>query len=93
MSDIRTTRSRITFALPFTVRGIAGEQRPGSYDVETEEAVVQGLLHTVYRRVATILYVPRDGTTSAHLVDPEDLAAAQRADGEPDPSPRGDGKD
>jgi hypothetical protein len=74
--NIRTTRSRVTFASPFVIRGIDGEQRPGSYDVETEEEVIEGKLHTVYLRVATIIYVGRGGTTSAYMVDPAELARA-----------------
>ena len=78
--NIRTTRSRVTFASPFVIHGIDGEQRPGSYDVETEEEVIEGKLHTVYIRVAMILYVARGGTTSGYVVDPIELAGALRND-------------
>lgn len=77
---IRTTRSRVTFASPFVIHGVDGEQRPGGYDVETEEEVIEGKLHTVYLRVATILYVARGGTTSGYVVDPVELAGALRND-------------
>jgi hypothetical protein len=78
--NIRTTRSSVTFAAPFSLGGIDGVQRPGRYQVETEEEKIEGHLHTLYRRVATILYLPRGGTTSGYTVDPEELAAAERAD-------------
>ena len=77
---IRTTRSRITFASPFVVRGVDGTQPAGAYDVEIEEEVIEGHLHTVYQRMATILYVKRDGTTVSYMVDPRALAEAQRQD-------------
>ena len=76
--NIRTTRSRVTFASPFVIHGVDGEQRPGSYDVETEEEVIEGKLHTVYLRVATILYVATLGVTRSCAVHPDDLAAHRR---------------
>ena len=72
----RTTRSRVTFAAPFLIRGIHGPVPAGSYDIEIEEKVIEGNAHTVYHRVATILYRSTDGVTVSCVIDPADLAAA-----------------
>jgi hypothetical protein len=78
---IRTTKSRVTFKAPFSLSGIDGVQPPGSYDVETDEEVIEGNQHTVYRRVATILYLTTRAVTLSCAIDPDDLAAALARDG------------
>jgi hypothetical protein len=82
----RTTKSRVTFKAPFSLKGIDGEQPAGSYDVETDEEAIEGNEHTVYRRVATILYLTGDGVTRSCRVNPEDLTAALARDAAAAPS-------
>jgi hypothetical protein len=77
---IRTTKSRVTFAAPFRLRGIDGVQPPGSYDVETDEEAIEVNQHIVYRRIATLLYLTAAGTTTSCTIDPDDLAAALERD-------------
>ena len=77
---IRTTKSRVTFNRPFSLKGVDGVQPPGSYEVETDEEVIEGNERTVYRRVATILYLSAGGTTVSCTIDPDDLAAALARD-------------
>ncbi len=77
---IRTTKSRVTFRAPFSLRGIDGVQPAGSYDVDTDEEAIEGNGHTVYRRVATILYLTSHGVTLSCTIRPDDLAAALARD-------------
>ena len=77
---IRTTKSRVTFNRPFSLKGVDGVQPPGSYEVETDEEVIEGNERTVYRRVATILYLSAGGTTVSCTIDPDDLAAVLARD-------------
>ena len=41
--DRRTSRRTVTFARPFSLRGIDGVQPAGTYVVETDEELIQGL--------------------------------------------------
>ena len=77
---IRTTKSRVTFNRPFSLKGVDGVQPPGSYEVETDEETIEGNERTVYRRVATILYLSAGGVTVSCAIDPDDLAAALARD-------------
>lgn len=80
----RTSRRVITFSRPFTLSGIDGVQPAGSYTVETDEELVDGLSFPVYRRLSTIIVLPgRPGeifSSQAVTVDPEELAEAERRD-------------
>lgn len=82
---LRTTRRTVTFSRPFTLAGIDGVQPAGSYEVETDEELVEGLSFAVYRRLATVmrLPVPDGGAGSLQIVtiDPADLAEAEQRDG------------
>ncbi len=73
---VRTTRSSVTFAAPFKLKALDAVQPAGTYAVETDEEIIEGNERTVYRRIATLLFIPRDGTTAAVTVDPADLEAA-----------------
>lgn len=82
--SIRSSTATITFAHPFSLTGIDGIQPAGTYAVETEEELVEGLSFPVYRRRSTVLLLP--GPTGSSIlsqaveVDPSELAAAQRRD-------------
>lgn len=78
---LRTTRSSVTFTAPFDLKGITGTLPAGSYDVETEEEIIEGMSHTVYLRVATLLYVRTVGMTRTLTVDPQALQDALHRDG------------
>ena len=71
---IRTTKKTLTFARPFVLGGV-GPLPPGSYDVETDEELVESLSFPFYRRVATMIHLRRGGATQVYLVDPTDLEA------------------
>jgi hypothetical protein len=82
--SIRTTSSTIRFSRPFVLTGIADEQPPGSYTVETEEELLSHVSFPAYRRVATLMRLPpRPGSTERSRVvdlDPLELTALLAAD-------------
>ena len=81
---LRTSRRTVTFARPFSLRGIDGIQPAGTYTVETDEELLEGLSFPAYRRVATTIFLPsRPGdAVSGQLVtiDPLQLDAAEKRD-------------
>jgi hypothetical protein len=81
---VRTKRETITFAHPFTLRGVDGVQAAGAYAVETDEDPIESLSFLAWRRVATVIFVPlapgRMGSVQAVPVDPVDLQAALARD-------------
>lgn len=54
---MRSTRSTVTFAHPFTLPGYAGDLPAGDYEVLAEEELLQGLSFEAYRRTSTFLMV------------------------------------
>jgi len=73
---LRTTSSTVTFASPFRLKDFTTAQAAGTYKVETDEEIIEGNERTVYRRVATLLYLHNGGSIRIRAVDPEDLEAA-----------------
>jgi hypothetical protein len=63
----RTICSTVTFAHPFTVRGVEGIRRAGTYAVETDEELILGLGFGASRRGTTFLFLP--GGTGGSVVD------------------------
>jgi len=80
VSAIRTTATSITFAAAFRLMGWPDLLSPGTYDIETDEEIVEGNTHTVHRRIATRLYLRSTGMVQAITVDPGELAAALAKD-------------
>ena len=89
---LRSTSSPVTFTRPFELKGIEGLQPAGTYEVDTEEEIVETLHRTVYVRVATFLIMRSAGMVRTATIDPKDLEAALARDllpaSEP-PSPSG----
>jgi hypothetical protein len=80
----RTARHSITFTQPFTVPGIEREQPPGTYVIETEEELIEGLSFDAYRRTSTRIRLAADprrpGVEEVVEVNaPEILAALAKA--------------
>jgi hypothetical protein len=82
-----TTRSRretITFQHPFRIKGIDRLLPPGSYEVITDEEMIEGLSFAAFRRVATMIMVPaappRSSTMEMISIGSVDLSDAQRVD-------------
>src|ERR1700722_216319 len=81
----RTHRTTSAFARPLRLRGVDRVVPAGSYDIVTEEELIEGLSFPVYRRVSTVIFVPGQLGSSVEMVtiDPLDLAAAQGEDADP----------
>jgi hypothetical protein len=81
---IRSRREVVTFKHPFRIRGIERLLPEGVYEVVTDEETVEGLSFAVYRRVATMIIVPVEGSRGAAVemvsIGSVDLADAQRID-------------
>ena len=80
----RTHRKSVVFSRPFLLKGVDRVLPPGDYEVVTDEELIEGLSFPVYRRVATMIFVPAQSqhTSSVEMVtiDPRDLQAAQDRD-------------
>jgi hypothetical protein len=77
---IRTTRQAVTFRRPFMVSGVDDHQPAGTYTVETDEELIEGLSFSAYRRTSTRIYLPptpsRPGITETVTIDPGEVDAA-----------------
>jgi len=80
----RTKRVTLTFRHPFSLKGVDRRLAAGEYEVATDEELIEGLSFPVYRRVATLIFLPADAGQQASMekvtVDPDDLAAAHQLD-------------
>ncbi len=77
---IRTTRSQVTFSGPLMLPELDAPLPPGTYDVDTDEEVIEGNERTVYLRIATVIYVRGVGSTRTVTIHPSVLAAALQRD-------------
>jgi hypothetical protein len=81
----RTRSKSVVFGHPFDLKGVDRTLPPGEYKVVTDEQLIEELSFPVYRRVATMIFVPANSphTSSIEMVtiDPRDLQAAQERDG------------
>ena len=73
----RTRRKTVTFKMPFSLEGIGRSLPAGSYEIITDEELVDGLSFPVYRRVATMMLVPGHLARSVEMVTVDPLALAQ----------------
>jgi hypothetical protein len=82
---MRTTRETITFNRPFSLAAMDEVQPAGTYAIDIDEELIEGLSFLAYRRIATTIYLPlhrgNHGSVQAVRVDPQELAAAY--DGKP----------
>lgn len=79
----RTRVEDIVFRRPFRLRGLPELQPAGTYVVETEEELIEGLSFPAYRRVATIIRQKAGmagGVVQVIPVDLQELADAMSAD-------------
>ena len=80
---IRTSSKTVTFAHPFLLKGVDRILAAGDYRIVTDEELIEELSFPVYRRVATMIFVPAEsGSASVEMVtiDPQDLQAAHEQD-------------
>ena len=77
---MRTTRESITFHRPFSLSAVDEVQPAGTYTVEIDEELIEGMSFLAYRRVATTLYLlilhGGNGSMQAVTVDPRELVTA-----------------
>ena len=79
----RTKRRKLTFKRPFTLKGVERQLPPGEYEVVTDEELIEELSFPVYRRVASWIMVPAQGsttTTEMIPIDPSAIAVAHERD-------------
>jgi hypothetical protein len=83
---IRTNSKTVSFARPFLLKGVDRVLAAGQYKVITDEELIEELSFPVYRRVATMIFVPADSQNSSSVemvaIDPRDLQDAQDRDAE-----------
>lgn len=81
---VRTTKKSVTFVNPFVLGDVDEILPPGTYDVETDEELLEGLSFPAYRRSLTLIYLPakssRRGLSQTLTIDPNELDAALKRD-------------
>jgi hypothetical protein len=79
---IRLRRETISFKHAFRFRGIDRLLPAGAYEVITDEAMIEGLSFAAFRRVATMIKVPAEGSRAIEMISigSVDLSDAQRID-------------
>ena len=81
---IRTTKKTVTFANPFILGDFDEVLPPGTYEVETDEELLEGLSFHAYRRILTMIHLPaksgRLGLSRTLTINPDELEAALRRD-------------
>jgi len=85
-NDIMSTRmtsKTVVFRHPFVLGGFERVAPAGSYLVETEEEEIAGLPIPVWRRMATVMHMQRDGELSFVKIEAADLAKALVRDAGP----------
>jgi len=81
--NTRTTRKVVKFSNPFLLEAVGRMLPAGSYEVATDEELIEGLSFPVYRRIATTMLVPASSYQGAFEmlnIDPLNLEAAQDSD-------------
>jgi len=78
----RSTDKMVTFRRPFCLKGVDRLLPPADYRVVTDEELIEGVSFPVYRRVATVIFVPGPSGRGTEMVtiEPADLQAAQDED-------------
>jgi hypothetical protein len=88
---LRTTQTFVTFNRPFWLEKGAEPQSAGTYVVQTDEELIEGLSFLAYRRVATRISLPLKaapkGSCQIIVIEPADLESALMRDGGPQPDP------
>ena len=81
---VGTSSKTVTFAHPFLLKGVDRILAARDYRILTDEELIEELSFPVYRRVATMIFVPAEfgsaSTVEMVAIDPQDLQAAQELD-------------
>jgi hypothetical protein len=74
---MRTSNKAVKFTRPFLLKGVDRVLPAGEYRVATDEELIQELSFPVYRRVATMIFVPAESRRASSVemvsIDPRDL--------------------
>ncbi len=74
---MRTHRKLVTFVEPFLLHAIDSVVPAGTYKIDTDEELIDGLSFLAYRRTATWIHLPSIGTKAGCsqmiLVQPSEL--------------------
>lgn len=77
---IRTSMSTVTFSKPFILGGFDEKLPAGTYNVETDEELLEGISFLAYRRISTLIHLHakpgHPGVTQTMTIDPNELNAA-----------------
>ncbi len=79
----RSRRDTIIFRHPFDIRSIGRCLAAGSYEVVTDEDMIEGVSFASYRRMSTMMLVPAlspHGSMEMITIDPAELVAARNKD-------------
>ncbi|MEH2511251.1 hypothetical protein V1291_002605 [Nitrobacteraceae bacterium AZCC 1564] len=78
----RTRREIVTFKHPARIKGVDRIIPAGSYEIVTDEEMIEGISYPVYRRVATLILLPSERGSSMEMISigSIDLSDAQLAD-------------
>lgn len=83
---IRTTVKTVTFTRPFVLSGLDEVQSAGTYEVETDEELLESVSFPAYRRMLTLIRLharpAHPGMTRSVSIDPAELDAALSRDAE-----------
>lgn len=80
---MRTSRKAITLRRPFSLSGIDEVQPAGTYTVETNEELIEGLSFPSWRRTGTVLLLRQPNAAGIGQdveIDPQELEAVQDSD-------------
>jgi hypothetical protein len=81
---MRTSQKTVTFRRPFSLSGMERVQPAGTYTVETNEELLEGVSFPAWRRTATVMLLrPQAGAAGPVEdldIDPLELEAAQETD-------------
>ena len=81
---IRSRSKSVVFSHSFELKGVDRLLPPGEYRVVTDEEMIEELSFPVYRRVATMIFLPADFNRASSVemvtIDPRDLQEAQDRD-------------
>jgi hypothetical protein len=81
---VRSLSKTVVFSKPFQLEGVDRVLPAGDYRVVTDEELIDGLSFPVYRRLATMIFLPAQSHRASSIemvtIDPLDLQAAQDRD-------------
>ena len=81
---VRTTKKTVTFTQPFTLGDLNEIFAPGTYNVEIDEELLEGLSFYAYRRIRTLVHFPQksahSGLSRTLTINPNELDAALKRD-------------